>query len=83
MYLKLKGFSYGGEHLIVYLFTPQIHHWLHQFWSFKFDILLCFYRDRRFPNTFKSNENETSNDDFHSDKRKLCTTTIKNEPMKM
>ncbi|KAF0771905.1 Uncharacterized protein FWK35_00003162 [Aphis craccivora] len=50
--------------------------------------LLCTYfvtnkRDRRFPNRFKPNENETSSDDFHSDKRKLCTTAIKNEPMKI
>ncbi|XP_050055753.1 uncharacterized protein LOC126549705 isoform X3 [Aphis gossypii] len=40
--------------------------------------LLCTYfttnkRDRRFPNRFKPNQNETSSNDFHSDKRKLCT----------
>ncbi|KAE9544669.1 hypothetical protein AGLY_000211 [Aphis glycines] len=50
--------------------------------------LLCTYfatnkRDRRFPNRFKPNQNETSSNDFHSDKRKLCTTPIKNEQIKI
>ncbi|KAE9545642.1 hypothetical protein AGLY_001185 [Aphis glycines] len=50
--------------------------------------LLCTYfvtnkRDRRFPNRFKSNQNEISNNDFHSDKRKLCNTPIKNEQIKI
>ncbi|XP_050053010.1 uncharacterized protein LOC126548937 isoform X3 [Aphis gossypii] len=51
--------------------------------------LLCTYfatnkRDRRFPNRFKPNQNETSSNDFHSDKRKLCTTTpIQNEQIKI
>jgi len=49
----------------------------------KFDILLCFYRDRIFPNRFKQNQNKTSSDDFHSDNHKLCTTPIKNEHTKM
>ncbi|XP_050063629.1 uncharacterized protein LOC126552763 [Aphis gossypii] len=50
--------------------------------------LLCTYfatnkRDRRCPNRFKPNQNEISNNDFHSDKRKLCNTPIKNEQIKI
>jgi len=64
-------------------FSPKNTSLITSILKFKFDILLCLYRDRIFPNRFKPNQNITSSDDFHSNKRKLCTTPIKNEHTKM